>query len=133
MNVGWRRIDNGFEHRICFTVYQRTINKEAYDYWYKVSQLLSINGTIFDPPHGVVKGNIRNLSDPSKPARGFFEVASITVARKYLGNYTLGEEFQFAQPYCSKNFQNYPPVNHPECNDCLLLKNSSTTKPEWWQ
>ncbi|MCC6411860.1 MAG: DUF4249 domain-containing protein [Saprospiraceae bacterium] len=131
--AGWRRIDNAFEHRICFTVYQRTINKEAYDYWYKIRQLLAINGTIFDAPPGVVKGNIRNINNPDKPARGFFEVASVTIARRYLGNLTLGEEFQYAEPYCDYDYRYFPPVNHPECDNCLLLKNSTTTVPEWWQ
>lgn len=130
---GWRRIDNAFDHRICFTVYQHTLNKEAYDYWFRVGQLLNIDGTIFDPPPGVVKGNIRNLNDPSKPVRGFFEVSSVTLARKYLTNHTLGEEFRFAQPYCEYDYDKFPPVNHPECDDCLLLTNSTTTQPEWWE
>jgi len=130
---GWKRIDNAFEHRICFTVYQRTINKEAYDYWFKVKQLIEMNGSIFDAPPGVVKGNISNITYTEKSARGFFEVASVTLARRYLLNQELGDEFQFTQPYCDYDYRYSPPVNHPECDNCRLIKNSTTTKPVWWQ
>ncbi|MCB0573015.1 MAG: DUF4249 family protein, partial [Saprospiraceae bacterium] len=49
-NVGKRKIDYAFEHRICFSVYQHTISRNAYEYWQKIGQLVSPTGTIFDTP-----------------------------------------------------------------------------------
>ena len=30
-------------------------------------------------------------------------------------------------------WMNWPPVNHKECDNCLLLKGSTYKKPDWWE
>ena len=135
-NVGKRKIDQAFETKIAFAVYQRSIGREAYEYWNKVNKLLTANGTIFDAPPAAVAGNVENLTHPDQPALGFFEVGAADTSRVFTGNGQLGEEFLLHNvPYCQMDYsQGWPPVNHPECDDCLAwLKGAYYELPWWWQ
>ena len=132
--VGKRKIDFAFEHRICFIVYQRTIGRNAYEYWKKIDQLISPTGTIFDAPPARVFGNVENLTDPGNPALGYFEISAIDTARVYTRDGLLGDEFKLNTiPYCQYDYTRWPPVNHLECDNCLLLPSSSLEIPPWWQ
>ncbi len=134
-NVGKRKIDEAFEKKIAFAIYQRSIGKEAYEYWEKINKLLTANGTIFDAPPAAVAGNIENTTHPDQPALGFFEVGAADTSRIYTANGLLGDEFRLQNvPYCQMDYSKWPPVNYPECNDCLTwLKGSSYEPPWWWQ
>lgn len=133
-NVGKKRINNDLEQRICFLVYQHTISRTAFEYWQKIAQLIAPTGTIFDAPSSKVYGNVENLSDPDNPALGYFEVSTADTARVYTSNGQLGDEFVLpTNNYCDYDWSNWPPVNHPECDNCLLLPSSTLEKPSWWQ
>ncbi|MEO6039318.1 MAG: DUF4249 domain-containing protein [Saprospiraceae bacterium] len=134
-NVGKRKIDNAFEQKVAFAVYQRSVSREAYEYWEKVNKLLTATGTIFDSPPAAVAGNIENLTHPDRPALGFFEVGAADTARVFSGNGQLGNEFLLkGEPYCQLDWSIWPPVNHTECDDCLTwLKGSYYELPWWWQ
>jgi len=132
--VGKRRIDRSFEHRIGFLVHQRAISREAYEYWQKIGQLISPTGTIFDVPPARVYGNVENETDPDRPALGYFEVSAVDTARVFTRNGLLGDDFLLqVNPYCNYDWSKWPPVNHPECDNCLLLEGSTLQKPEWWE
>jgi len=132
--VGSRKIDVAFENSICFSVYQHTMTRDAWEYWQKIAQLISPTGTIFDKPLARVYGNVGNLTDPRNPALGYFEVSSVDTARVYTRNGLLGDEFLLQDyPYCNYDWGVWPPVTHPECDDCLLLPSSTLQKPDWWQ
>ena len=134
-NAGKRRIDQAFEQRIAFTVYQRVINREAYEYWDKINKLLTANGTIFDAPPAVVVGNVENTGYPDRPALGFFEVGAADTVRIYSGNGQLGSEFLLQNvPFCQLDYTRWPPVNQPECDDCLTwIKGAFYEMPWWWE
>ncbi len=135
-NVGKRKIDQAFEKKIAFAVYQRAINREAYEYWNKINKLLEANGTIFDAPPAAVTGNIENISHPDQPALGFFEVGAADTSRVFTGNGQLGSEFLLQNTsYCQLEYSGtWPPVNHPECDDCLTwLKGAYYEIPWWWE
>ena len=135
-NVGKRKIDQAFEKKIAFAVYQRAINREAYEYWNKISKLLEANGTIFDAPPAAVPGNVENTTHPDLPALGFFEVGAADTVRVFTGNGQLGSEFLLQNtPYCQLDYsKGWPPVNHPECDDCLTwIKGAYYEIPWWWQ
>ncbi|MCB9306286.1 MAG: DUF4249 domain-containing protein [Lewinellaceae bacterium] len=133
-NVGKRKIDYAFEHRICFSVYQHTISRNAYEYWQKIGQLVSPTGTIFDTPAAKMPGNVENITDPGNPALGYFEVSAIDTARVYSRNGLLGDDFLLQDVmYCDYDFSMWPPVNHPECDNCLLWPASTLDQPVWWQ
>ena len=133
--VGKRRIDNAFEHRICFAVYQHSITRSVYEYWQKISQLISPTGTIFDVPPSRIYGNVENTTHPDHPAFGYFQVSAVDTARVYTSNGLLGDDFLLSQTtYCDYDYSGkWPPVNHPECDDCLLLPSSTLQQPVWWQ
>jgi hypothetical protein len=132
--IGSRRIDYTFEERQCFNIYQLSTTREAFEYFDKVNRLLGLNGTIFDIPPAVVPGNIFINGDTGqKLALGFFEVCSADVKRQYLVNGDLGDEFRFDNVFCILDWNRWPPVNHPECDNCLLLGSSSLEKPSYWQ
>ncbi|MEZ4965269.1 MAG: DUF4249 domain-containing protein [Saprospiraceae bacterium] len=133
-NVGKRKIDYAFEHRICFSVYQHTISRNAYEYWQKIGQLVSPTGTIFDTPAAKMPGNVENITDPGNPALGYFEISAIDTARVYSRNGLLGDDFLLQDVmYCDYDFSMWPPVNHPECDNCLLWPASTLDQPVWWQ
>lgn len=132
--VGKRKIDRAFEDRIGFSVRQRAISREAYDYWQKIGQLITPTGTIFDVPPARVYGNVENLTSPSRPALGYFEVSAVDSARVFTRNGLLGDEFLLQDnPYCNYDWSKWPPVNHRECDNCLLLEGSTLQKPVWWE
>jgi hypothetical protein len=131
--AGKRRIDYAFEHRFCFVVYQRTIDRAAYEYWSKINQLLAANGTIFDAPPASVAGNVVNVDEGGRPALGFFEVAAVDTMHTYTRNADFPPAFRLSEDHCMYDWSRWPPVNHPECNDCLTLPSSTLQKPVWWQ
>ncbi|MCB0529636.1 MAG: DUF4249 domain-containing protein [Saprospiraceae bacterium] len=133
-NVGKRKIDYAFEHRICFSVYQHTISRNAYEYWQKIGQLVSPTGTIFDTPAAKMPGNVENITDPGNPALGYFEISAIDTARIFGKNGLLGDDFLLQDvTYCEYDFSTWPPVNHLECDNCLVLPSSTLDQPVWWQ
>ncbi len=132
--VGKRRFDRAFEFRIAFSVYQYTINKPTYEYWSKVRQLLTADGTIFDAPPAKIAGNLVNTMDADRPALGWFEVASSDTLRYFTQGDALGPDFTLSvRTYCQYDFDKYPPVNYPECDDCLILPGATYTAPTWWR
>jgi Domain of unknown function (DUF4249) len=132
--IGGLPIDYAFESRICFIGQQRTIDRAAYDYWRKINLLITPNGTIFDTPPSPLVGNVQNTTDPEDAALGYFEVASVQINRVYLQDGSLGDGFLVQDnPYCKLDWNNWPPVNHKECDECLILPGSVRNKPAWWQ
>lgn len=132
LSIGSRRVDQYVQWRSCFNGYQLTTSKEAFDYWKKVEQLLSQNGTIFDTPPAPIPGNLLRDGDPNQPALGFFEVCGADVRRVFYYNGNAGPEYVSAPAYCGYDWSRWPPVNHPECDDCRTLKNSTQTPPWYW-
>lgn len=132
--VGRRRIDNAFEHRVCFTSTQYTIDREAYQYWSKISAISAPSGTVFDALPAKVRSNVGSLDNPEELVLGYFEVAGAALERRYLLNGQLGPDYLVPNnPYCNYDWGRWPPVNHPECHDCLVLDGATTLIPEWWQ
>ena len=131
--VGKRYINFAFELRVGICVYQRSIGREAYEYWQKIDQLIEPSGTILDAPPAQVLGNVENLTNPGQPALGFFEVAAIDTVRVFTRDDLLGDAFQINErPYCDYDWSKWPPVTHPECDKCLLLEGATLEKPYWW-
>jgi hypothetical protein len=127
--VASRIIDNSFYYRHYLTVYQSAISPEAYEYWKKVNVVATQNGSIFDTPPATFKGNLYNVNDPEEIVQGYFQVVNQQFSRFVLVKTDLPV---FLPSYCDfdfmRDYDSYP----KECYDCLSVRNSSWTRPEWF-
>ena len=116
-----------FKTALFFSVIQYVIDKEAYNYWTKLSSLTSQSGTVFDLPPASLRGNIKNVSDPSEQVLGYFELATTDTVRTKV----LTSEYKKnvnGIVYCSQfDRRNWP----AECCQCLVLEGASTERPDW--
>jgi hypothetical protein len=58
-------------------VQQRSITREAYDFWNSVVTLSKNTGSMFDVAPSKVRGNLVCVSDPEELVQGFFEVSAV--------------------------------------------------------
>lgn len=127
--VATRMIDQSFHTRHYFNVYHSAISREAFDYWKKVDILANNVGSIFDTPPAEIKGNMFNVNRPDELVLGYFQVVNETLNRFYLLEGDL--------PYRLRDYCEYLPFrddsDYPsECKDCLLVRNSSYERPDWF-
>jgi hypothetical protein len=101
------------------------MNKEEYDYWSAVKDLIENKGTLYDPPVGNVKGNLFNTTDAEEQVIGYFSVSGVKYTRYFLDGNLLGGYFP---GFPCQRFFNRPAI----CSDCLTIKFSSITKPPYW-
>ncbi len=118
--------DDKFLTNFCFHIRQFNINAKAYAYWSKVDEVLSTGNGLFKAPPGKLFGNIKNINDDTEEVLGYF---------------TLGGERDF------KHFTNTTKLrilvkdpcgfifNQPrpkECDQCLIIPQSTSIKPSYW-
>lgn len=115
-----------FAYMYCFHLFQYSISEEEYEYWEQVKDIVNIDGSLFDPPPGTVKGNLYNPNNPQEQILGYFSVAGCAYRRDFMNAVSLGYA---ANPRCS----NWPPQQPAECRECLNIPNSSVTRPPYWQ
>ena len=120
------KYDYRFYFMYCFHLLQYAISEEEYKYWVKVRDIVNIDGSLFDPPPGTVKGNLYNPDDPDDQILGYFSVAGVTYKREFMNAISLGVT---APPRCS----NWPPQQPPECRECLNIPLSTATRPVYWE
>ncbi len=108
-------------------VNQYTMSEEAYAYWEKARQLSYPEGSIFDLPPAPLPGNVYNVADPDELVLGYFEVSAKTISRLELYQSNLDP---FVVP--SKDYICYVGDYTSACCECLTIKNSSTTIPDYW-
>ena len=92
------------------------LNQTSADYYKEINDQLSYEGRLFDPVAVQLKGNIKCISDPHKPALGLFEVSSCTP-----GSYWL---------WYFDGFVKYQPI---EDTSGLPGSGSGREIPEFWQ
>ncbi len=116
-----------FGFNYCFHVSQLSINEEEYEYWQTVNDIINIDGSLFDPPPGKVRGNMRYTQDPDKLVLGYFSVAGVGYKRIFANITSTNSSVEPACfPYRPRS------QNPPECVDCEILRNSTTDKPDYW-
>lgn len=128
--VAVRAIDYSFLARHYFIVNTSTISEQAYTYLQHANALINSTGSFFDTPPALIKGNIYNPNNNKEVVLGYFQASNSTVSRFY----TLRKDIPFPLlSYCYNPSDGLNPNAYPrECLDCLLLKNSSNTRPSWW-
>lgn len=128
--IGTRPNDYAFDFQAYFTIVQRTISPQAYQFFKNVQQVSNPAGTIFDPPPGAILGNLTNVADPNDRALGFFEVAAVDTFRLKVQKGQLPPGYQ-PQIHCEES--DFWWNRDAECFDCLRLENSTLRKPHFWK
>jgi hypothetical protein len=127
-----RQVDRTFLEKHYFTTHQSFITKEAHTYWNKVNILANQTGSIFDTPPAQIIGNISNVNEPTEKVWGYFQATNETLNRIYLLPSDFPYTLLFADEVCTysgdRKISDYPTY----CLNCLLYKNSSYSRPDWF-
>jgi len=119
-------MDSRFNIQYLFNVSQFSLNEAEYNYWSRIEELVNVDGTLFDPPPGVLKGNLINTTDPTQQVQGYFSVARLSFVRRFVNIFDRGF---FVDTDCESR----PNANNPaKCLDCTTLPNSSLEVPPYW-
>ena len=109
-----------------FNVFQYSIHPEEYEYWQQVDKLINIDGTLFDPPPGLIFGNLKNETNPNENVQGYFSVVSESFERLFAVPSRKGF---FIDSDCFSR----PNAPNPErCVDCTSILNSTLERPDYW-
>ncbi|MEZ4989550.1 MAG: DUF4249 family protein [Saprospiraceae bacterium] len=122
-------IDYRFREGFYLTVVQQSISAGAFEYWNKVRELTSPTATVYDPPPGKVRGNIRNVTDDTEEVFGYFYAKEEKLIRMFISPSEVRVDV-FCLPEI--NLDNWEMVD-PYCFDCLLRPNSTVIRPDWWE
>jgi hypothetical protein len=110
----------------CFHVTQYSITQSEYDYWARVNELVSIEGTLFDPPPGSISGNLVDVNNDQGRVQGYFSIAAAKSKRLFA---VVSDQGFFPEQPCSLNFRDESPE---KCSDCLKINGSSYQRPSYW-
>ena len=107
-------------------IQQRSISKEAYNYWRTVDQLTRNNGSLFDTPPSTIRGNLTCVSDSSQAVYGLFEVSDLEEGGFFISRINTSKPGYFScEPL---------PLPAPT-TDCVACRESAyrtRVKPRFW-
>ena len=75
---------NRLNFRYSILVKQRSLTKEAYEFWSELEKTTETLGGLFDPQPYQLSGNIRNADDPNDVVLGYFSGGSVTQKRLFI-------------------------------------------------
>lgn len=104
---------------------QMSLSREAYNFWKSVDAQANNSGGIFDTAPATIRGNIKNLTDATKPMLGFFQVSAVTQKVAYIQRNGVG-----VQPFVELG-PNYP--FHPDCAVCVESAYRTAKRPLEWK
>jgi len=108
------------------TTHQYALSEGAFQYWEAVNTVIDRSGSIFDPPPGKIKGNMRNEHDASEEVLGYFFASDLTTLRVFVSPEALD--------YPDRPCDIYPSWwdASATCKDCLVWPNSTVVRPDYW-
>ena len=112
--------------RYCLKVDQYTLNEKAYTYWNTLQKMSTGQGSLFPQQPYQVNGNVINISDPKKPALGYFMVAGMDEKRIFVDRPPIG----FRYSVCILDTGSPPAPPAPACYDCR--EEGYLEKPDFW-
>lgn len=107
-------------------IQQRSISKEAYNYWRTVDQLTTNNGSLFDTAPAAVHGNLTCTSDPSQAVYGLFEVSDLAEGGYFIDRVTTSKPGLFT---CKPLLR---PFATAACASCVESAYRTKIKPRFW-
>lgn len=150
--------DHRFLDTMYMTVIQEALSEGAFNYFDKISKAVSLTGNMFESPPGKIKSNFVNINNPDDEVFGYFYTTEqkktrIKVTPDMIGDiipdgrpYTLVTASDrtivyrlsgFVQPFClliqvEQNDIIEGECQISECCDCLIIPNSTTTRPDYF-
>lgn len=129
LQIASQKIDYGFREKHYFSVYQKSLSRESFEYWKKIDALLSNVGNIFDTPPAPIPGNIYNVNDKEDEALGYFEAASVSEIRfRTFRDDIPVDQILECKYEVYKSFSDYPDY----CLNCLTPRNSTYARPDFF-
>jgi hypothetical protein len=142
--------------RYSLNVTQLTIDKRAFTYWSEIKKMQDAGGELYTQQPYQVKNNLTNLSNPDRPALGYFMAASASEKRIFLNRPPIAFQLDTCLPneikrvcddQCLFDFlqrkpnlwpvfvaklpnSNVPKWVAPECVDCR--ERGFQAKPPFW-
>lgn len=105
---------------------QRSISKEAHDYWLTIDQLTTSNGSIFDHAPAALRGNMKCVSDPAQEVYGLFEVSDFKEGGFFIPRTNTSKPGLYT---CA-------PIPLPapvlDCAECIESPFRTRIKPRFW-
>jgi len=126
-------LDSRLKSLYSLLVTQMTISEKAFKYWYDIKQTSEMAGTLFDPHHYPIEGNIYNTADPGDFVLGYFEVASVVEKRIFISRREVSA-LKFPLTTCYSIADGFPTdlASLPaRCTDCTYY-GASLKKPDFW-
>ncbi len=119
-----------FESEYHMFIRQFRLNQDAFDFWEAVESQRTNTGTIFDPPPGIIIGNMFNLNEAGSPPLGLFEATGLAEIELVI---TRLDVVNLQVPYPNNFTDCDPGDNDPPapsyCSDCLEWPGASTEFP----
>lgn len=128
--IGDRIYDRSFYEKVFFLTTVKSMNRETYEYWEKVAEIVSSTGSLFDVPPATIPGNIFNSENTEEVVLGYFEVTNnrTTRFRTVIDTFDLMPD----NPGCEYN-RNRPLDDYPDpCLGCTILKGCCVPRPSFW-
>lgn len=107
-------------------IQQRSISKEAYNYWRTVDQLTANNGSLFDTAPAAVHGNLTCVSDAAQAVYGLFEVSDLEEGGYFIDRTKTSKPGVFT---CAP--LPLPPTSQI-CATCVESPYRTRIKPKFW-
>ena len=123
--------DYRFSSANYFTVVQKSLTQASVEYWKEVKASNERSGNIYDVFPGRIRSNIVNESNPEEAINGFFHASAVDTVRLRVTNTMAGRPV----PKCALwEEPMFITADDPDpCLNCLMLSNSTTSRPHYWQ
>lgn len=122
-------MDYRFHEGYYLTVFQQSLSPDAYRYWEEIQSLVNVDGTVYDPPPGKIKGNIRNVDDETEEVFGFFYATEERLIRRYIPRGMTSSGRFCPHRITIENLWE----TQRQCFDCRLRPGSTYDKPDFWE
>jgi hypothetical protein len=108
---------NEFQFKHYVNVSQKSLSKDAYDFWKQIKEQKSAT-TIFATPPAKIKGNIININNPGEDVWGYFSASDVKTKSFFIYPHDI-----------PATLYDFSVIN----NDCRTVPNATNQQPSFWQ